>query len=198
MNKKQIYIQLIIGSLFFVLGSNLFLAPMNLYAIGLVGFAQEIATVIERIIDNNYTQLIFIGLNVPLLLWGIKKINVTFILRTMIVIVLISTLSQIIPINIIILPYKIINVIIAAILMGFGLGLIIDIGGSTGGTDIISVRYANSEKYSFAKINMLMNGLIVILASVINTDVMTIIYMIILIYIWGMVLELSIERLKND
>lgn len=122
-------------------------------------------------------------------------IRKSFILRTIFVLITMSILSSIIPTDIILINNKLINVLISATLMGVGLGIIINVGGSTGGTDIISYKFSGA-KFSFAQINAGINLIIVAIAYFINKDILTIVYMVVLVYTWGYVLDKSIQKLK--
>lgn len=71
----KIYSILFIATIVYVIGINIFLSPIDLYAIGVVGFAHELAVIIEFMVKNDYTGIIILMINIPLMIWAITSLE---------------------------------------------------------------------------------------------------------------------------
>ena len=128
----------------YTLAINLFIVPNHFYTGGLLGFAQIIRTLILSTFNINTTHdissLIYYAINIPLLILAYRKINKTFIVRTIFTVTLSSFFLFIIPI-----PAKplindlLANTLIAGIVCGLGVGMVLSTGSSSGGMDIIGL-----------------------------------------------------------
>ncbi|WOO87765.1 YitT family protein [Mollicutes bacterium LVI A0039] len=188
-NVKEILI-IISSALLYVIGTNIFLAPINLYAIGIPGFARQISDIINMVINvGDLTTIIYYVINAPIMILSFKRLGKRFSILTLLMITFVGIFSAMIPDDILLLSDPILAVFVSATLMGLALGFVLNIGGSTGGTDPIAVYYSMYKNKSVGTLNMLINGIIVIIAGIINADVETIVLMVLLLFIWKVIVD---------
>lgn len=188
-NVKEMLI-ILFAAFIYVIGTNIFLAPFNLYAIGIAGLARQLSDIMNMFISvGDLTTIIYYLLNVPIMVLSFKKLGKKFSIQTLIMIILIGLFSAIMPSDIKVIDNPILAVFASATLMGIGLGLVLNIGGSTGGTDPIAVYYSLYKNKSVGTLNLMINSVIVIIAALINTNVETIILMVMLLFIWKEVVD---------
>ena len=105
-------------------------------------------------------------INVPLLIWGWKKMQLRFALYTVYTIIVQSALLVIAPE---ILPTYVENRLLACIfggvLIGLGSGIIVRFHGSAGGSDIVGLILKDTFDVSVGAVTMSANGIIVLCAS---------------------------------
>lgn len=139
--KKKIfeYLLITIGVGIAVAGLNIFLVPGRIAAGGVSG----IATILYHLWDVPL-GLSIIVLNIPLFVFGIKFLGKNFAVRTAYALVLYSAAAELIPV-----PAESFDPFIACIyggvLVGIGIGLVVRMGGTTGGTDMAAKLL--SEKF---------------------------------------------------
>ena len=143
------YVLITVGLVAYVLGWTLFLVPNNLIGGGVTGIASivQYATGIKI----GYTYFV---VNIALLIAALFILGKGFGFKTVYAIILTSVgmnvCQEIIPesiVNILALENgKLMSTIMGGILAGFGIGMTMSQGGSTGGTDIIALivnKYRN-------------------------------------------------------
>lgn len=132
--KIRDYALMTIGVAVSVCGLNLFLVPNNIAAGGVSG----IATILHYLFNVNLGLTIAV-LNIPLFIFGVKKMGKTFAIRTAYCLALYSALAAVIPADTPPTKDIILGCLYGGVLMGAGLGLVIKVGGSTGGSDMAGV-----------------------------------------------------------
>ena len=160
------YILLTVGVLSYALGWAIFLLPHNLVGGGVSGFASILyyATKIPM-------GLTYFIVNVILLLVGTKILGRGFGAKTIYAIimtsVMLAVMPKIIPDEIVVgLSFdnsKLICTCLGGLIAGFGIGLSISQGGSTGGTDIIALVWCKYRPASPGRVILLID--IAIIAS---------------------------------
>lgn len=124
------YILISVGVAFAVAGLNLFLVPGKIAAGGISG----IATILYHLF-NVPLGISIVALNIPLFVFGLKRLGKTFAIRTVYALLLYSALAEIIPI-----PDDgydpFLLCIYGGVLVGIGIGLVVRYGATTGGTDM--------------------------------------------------------------
>jgi len=132
------YIWITLGVGIAVSGLNLFLVPNKIAAGGISG----IATILYHLFHIPLGLSIAV-LNIPLFVFGFKLVGRSFAIRTAYAIALYSVIAEIIPI-----PATddiFLGCVYGGVLVGIGIGLVVRMGGSTGGTDMVakmlSTRY---------------------------------------------------------
>ena len=160
----------VLGSAFIGLGISLFINQQKLYVGGINGLTQLIVNIIELIsggeIVVNLGIFAFV-LQMPLIVFGYFKLSKKFILYTLVSVALIS-LFLAIPFGLSLFPQdKITATLIGGILIGFGNGLILKVGASSGGISIIS-QYLNIKTgRTVGTYQLIFNGTIIFVAGLI-------------------------------
>lgn len=179
-----------LGCFIFAIGINLFLTPAGVLSAGLFGLAQEISIILTNIFGvQNLTSIVYFLLNIPAVLLGWFKVGHRFTLRTFFAIFLISLFTAIIPNDIVVVPDTLLSIVTASMFMGLGVGLCLRYGGSTGGTDIVALFFSLVKGKSFGTFNLLVNSIVIIIAIILLQDFTTGIYMVIVLYAVGIVVD---------
>lgn len=182
---RLIFQMIVIGlcSMLFGFAFNTFLIPHKLTSGGVTG----IAFFIHHFLHIN-TGVIILIMNIPLFLLGLKYLGKKFILLTGYAVFVLSFSMKFIPIH----PISndiLLSSIIGGALYGIAVGLIIRIGGSTGGTDIVSLILAKKRNLQVGFLNICMNLLVVAISGLIFGWGITL-YTIIAIYVSGRAVDL--------
>lgn len=192
MNKKEIknIIYIALGCFIMSIGINLFLTPAGVFSAGLFGFAQELSYICQQYLGtSDITSLIYFSLNIPVILLGWYKVGHKFTIRTFYAIFLISIFTAFIPKDLVLVPDILLSTITAGLFVGLGIGITLRFGGSTGGTDIIALYFSLVKGKSFGLLNLIVNGVVIILAMLILHDITVGIYMVIILYVAGVVID---------
>ena len=143
---------MIIGVFLYVLAMNMFISPANLYTGGVTGIAQLIIAFASSAfgIQLSLGGLIFL-LNVPLLYLAWRSIGKRFAVLSILTVVLQSIILELVPMG----KFSddiLLNAVFGGVLIGVGVGMILKIGASTGGTDIVFQYLSMKFNGSFWKI----------------------------------------------
>lgn len=143
---------------------NFFWESGGIYASGITGAAQLLATVTKHTALPLSTPLMITVLNAPLFVLAWRKIGHHFTMFTMLAVILSSIMIKLVaPRTLISDP--IICAIFGAIFNGIGTGLALRNGISTGGIDIIGITLRKKTGKSVGTINIVFNVLILIAAG---------------------------------
>ena len=179
---------MIIGIFLYVLAMNMFISPANLYTGGVTGIAQLIIAFASSAfgIQLSLGGLIFL-LNVPLLYLAWRSIGKRFAVLSILTVVLQSIILELVPMG----KFSddiLLNAVFGGVLIGVGVGMILKIGASTGGTDIVSQYISMKFNGSFGKYSFGINAVIILLAGI-TQGWETALYTIISIYITSVVVD---------
>ncbi len=163
------YIELltaIVGLFLYCFAINTFIVPNHLYNGGVMGLSQLIRTLVLSI-TNIKTSFdiatpIYYLINIPLFIIAYKKLGKYFFYRSIFSVSLCTLFLFIIPNdNLIITDSVLTNVLIGGALVGFGCGIALSVGASTGGTDIIGmVLTSRSKKITVGNFGLAFNAVI--------------------------------------
>lgn len=146
------YLVLIIGSLIYSAGLEIFLVPNNIIDGGVVGIS-IMASYLTGIPFGVYMLV----LNLPFLYLGYKQIGKTFAISTIISIIAISIFSEFLePVPQITQDYFL-AAIFGGIIAGAGVGLVIRQGGSLDGTEITAIILDRKTSFSVGEVVMFFN-----------------------------------------
>lgn len=168
--KKELIkiIRCLFGATLYAASINLFIAPVNLYNGGIMGFSQLIRMFLVNFLNLpfqhfNLTGIIYYLFNIPILLLSFNKVGKRFFFKSVICISWITLAMSLIPIP----PSPILEgdllgtCIIGGIIAGYGIGSMLKMGGSGGGMDIVGMMLVKWKKdFSVGKINLLVNALL--------------------------------------
>lgn len=151
------YFQAFAGTCIFAFAVKLLIVPLGLYNGGSLGLAQIIRTLLvdyahfTALSKIDLAGIIYFIINVPLLILAYKGIGRSFFIKTLIAVVSQTTFLTLIPSPATpIIDDTLAACLIGGIASGYGIGLALRAGGSTGGHDIIGVYL--SKKYTNFKV----------------------------------------------
>lgn len=177
----------VLGLFLYCLSINIFIVPNNLYNGGVMGLSQLLRTLILNKTNINVSfdiaSLIYYLINIPLFYLAYKKMGKTFFYRTIFCVTISTLFLLVIPkLNSPITDNLLTNILIGGVLCGFGSGLAISSGASTGGTDIIGMVL--TKKFKWMKVgtfnlsfNVVIYGISCIIGGI-ETMVYSILYSI--------------------
>ncbi len=151
------YLFLVIaGSFIYTIGFNVFILPCDLYSGGFIGISQLLVYAGEKFINLdvntfNYTGVIYLLLNIPLLYMAFKVYGTDFIMKSVFCVSSYSFFLSAVPVpehNY--LPDTITACIAGGILCGMGSAMTLMSKGSGGGEGILGLLI--SHKYSFMSV----------------------------------------------
>lgn len=176
--KKELlirYIYITGATILYGIAIALFLDKNNLVPGGVSG----LAIILNRLLKIETGTLIFL-MNIPILLLGIWKFGVKFILDTLYVIVLSSLVINVFSEFTLVTDDKILAALTGGALMAYGMGIILKKGASTGGMDIIvqliRLRY---KHMGTAKVMLISDVIIVLLAFFVFGNIEAALYSIV-------------------
>jgi len=143
---------MLIGSVLFSVGLEIFLVPNNIIDGGIVGIS---------IIISHLTGLplgiFLVILNLPFLLLGYKQIGKTFAFSTLFSVIIMSIGSSLLhPVQAITID-PLLAAVFGGITLGIGVGLVIRSGGSLDGSEIVAILVSKKTPFSVGEIVMFIN-----------------------------------------
>ncbi len=173
-----------VGAFLIALGFNFFLIPHQLLSGGISG----ISMMVGYITGGNIALLYFI-LNMPVLLWGWFIVGHRFIIWSVYTVVASTVFLQVIPVM------KIANdlmlgAVFGGIIIGFGSGLTLRYGGSSGGFDIIASIATRKHDWPIGMIIFLLNGVVIAVLIFFTQDWNLALYSLVAIFSAGKVVDL--------
>lgn len=174
------YSIIVLGAIVYAVSVVIFTAPNNIAPGGLTG----IGTVLNYLYDLPIGVIIFV-FNIPLFLWGAIENGIKFLTKT---IVGTASISVAIDVMGLFLPNYTGDLMLASIfggiLNGLGLGIIFYSGGSTGGTDIVSLNiHKHYPHLSTGSIILAIDAVIIIFAAIIYKSLESALYAVIAIFV---------------
>ena len=209
------YFHITVGILAYVLGWTIFLVPNNLIGGGVTGLASIIQYATGGVVKIGYSYL---AINVVLLVVALFTLGRSFGVKTVYAILIASVglnlFQGIIPPEIIqplaIENGKLMSVIMGGILVGFGIGLTISAGGSTGGTDIVAMIVNKYRNVSPGRMILALDVFIILSSLLVPSytqsgelvpfveKIVTVVYGLILITINSTVLDLYLSGSRQS
>lgn len=156
---------LLLGSLMFTVAINMFLEPGGLYAGGMTGVLQIIVMLCYNFFGIELSLGILVLIfNLPILWLAWKSVGKRFAVLTLISVVVQSILFELIPIHSF-ADDVLINSIFGGVLVGIGSGVILKIGASSGGMDVISQVMSYKFNGSVGKYSFIINTFVIFVAG---------------------------------
>ena len=135
----------LIGEALIAVGVNLFIVPLSLYSGGVLGVCQLIRTLVQTHFGMDFgsfdiTGILYFIVNIPILIYGYKVLGRAIAAKTIICTVAYSLFSSMIPIpaSPIVADY-LTSCLIGGLLTGFGSGIVLTCGCSSGGLDVVGL-----------------------------------------------------------
>lgn len=197
-NRKRIesILMIILGTFIMTVGTIFFNVPLNIAAGGVTGFSQ----VLQSIFPSLNIGIVMAGLNLLLLLIGYAILGKEFGLYTIIgaasYSLFMTIFDALVNLEEPILSDNIANLVIGAVLIGFGLALVFKQNASTGGTDVLAKVLEYKFGISVSKAMLLVDAAVIAFAGVIF-GLQEGIYAFMSLYITTYVLDATIAGLNR-
>lgn len=180
-----------LGSLLVATGFNLFLIPHQLLSGGLSG----ISMMIGYVTGGNIAWL-YLVLNMPVLIWGWFALGKRFVLWSIYSVVSASLFLQLIPVTQV-ADDILLGAVFGGLIVGFGSGLALRHGGSSGGFDIVASIVTRKRDLPIGMIIFLLNGLVIAILIFFTRDWDLALYSLFAIFTAGKVIDLiHVKHLK--
>ncbi len=185
----------VFGVFLYTLGINLFVTPANLFPIGTMGLVYEITFILEKFGITLQADIGYFLLNIPILILGYFKVGKKFTVKTLIVVAFTSVFMSAIPIpDAPLMSDTLLAIIASALISGVGVAMLLRVGASSGGTDIIALYMSIAKGKSFGTFNTAFNGVVIAIAVILTKDLTTAVYLLIYVYI----LSVTIDKIHNS
>ena len=192
MNSKKIkkYLKegliLIFGSFVYAIAVEVFLSPLKISPGGITGVSTAL-----NYLSGFPTGILMLIFNIPIILFGFIKFGKLFIVKSAVAVVLSSLFIDAID-NLYTPVFSdiMLGAVFGGALIGAGLGLIMLIGASTGGIDII-VKLLNSRlNISMGRAFLIIDGAVILFAAVVYRDFETALYSVIAVFVSSKVVDI--------
>lgn len=180
MNELKNSLLISFGSALLAGGIVFFLLPVNMVTGGTPGMAMII-----HYLAGISTGKAMLVINLPLLLAGLKFIDIKFMLRTLYSIGLTSVLIDVFVANLSFPPINslLLSSLYGGAFVGAGVGLVLKGNASAGGTTIIARIISNYTHFKPAQVILILDALIVIAIGFIFTDIEKALWSMLSIYV---------------
>lgn len=185
---------IIIGGLLGSIAFNALIIPYGLLSGGVSG----LALIITYLFPSVPLYFIILILNIPIFIWGFRELDKKLIFYSLIGM---STFAFALPIT---RPYIVVpdvDVFLAAIfsgiLVGMSSGIIIKFGGSSGGTDVLSLILKKNKNYSIGTVSFIFNAVVISL-SIFFFPLKVALYTLISVWVIGQTVNFILEGLTKN
>lgn len=183
----------IFGGIIYSVGLNLLILPFGLYIGNLTGIAKIILELLQKVIPGlqDVTGLILLALNFPLLIIAFSSINRKFFFKTVVTVITVSVMMVFVPVKAIIpgLDDLLTLAVLGGIICGFGVGLSLRAGGSSGGVDILGVLIAlKNPDFSVGRVSLFIS-MIVFAYALFTSPPVILVYSVIFTLIYSLVVD---------
>lgn len=185
----------IVGTIVYSIGFNVFILPCNLYNGGFIGIVQLLLYFVEQglgihLEGGNYNGIVYFLLNIPLIYLAMRRFGSEFLVRTIFCISAYSVTLGLMPVpGHAYLPDMITACIAGGVFCGIGCGLTLMSKGSGGGEGILGLLLM--QRYKNMSIGTVFNiiNLFVFASCLYIYDIATAVYSIFFNVITSMVLD---------
>ncbi len=152
----------IVGAFLYAVGVNLFVVPAQLYAGGVMGICQVIRTLLMEYLHLNLqgvdiAGIIYYIINIPIFIIAFAKLGKKFFAKTLITVTTMTAFLAMVP-NAPIVDDAMAACVVGGIISGAGVGIILRMGSSSGGMDVIGILLTLGKKdFSVGKISLFVN-----------------------------------------
>ena len=187
------FLMCIVGGVIYSVGLNMLILPFGLYIGNLTGIAKIILETMQMMIPGlqDVTGLILLALNLPLLIIAFSTINRKFFMKTIVTVLTVSVVMMFVPVVAIIpgLDDLLTLSILGGLICGFGVGLSLRAGGSSGGVDILGVLLSlKNPNVSVGRVSLIIS-LIVYVYALFTSPPVILVYSVIFTIIYTQVVD---------
>ncbi len=147
LHELKLMVGLLIGSMIYSFGLNLFLVPNNIIDGGVTG----ISLLLSELFGIPFSVLIVV-LNIPFFILGYRQLGKRLAACSMFAILVLSFWSHIFEQMEPVTTDPFLSTIFGGILIGLGIGLVIKSGGSLDGTEIVAIYFDRRSAFSIGEI----------------------------------------------
>lgn len=185
------FLRIIVGSVLFSLGFNLFLAPNDLNAGGISGLAQILA----QVLGFGSVGVITALLNLPLFALGGMKIGKRFFWGSLAGMLALTVALEALSFLPQLQTEPLIAALYGGVLGGIGLGIVFAAGASTGGSDIIvRLLKMKMQHVPIGTINICFDLAVAVLTGIAFGDMTRALYSGVAIFVTGQVIDAVVYR----
>ncbi|WP_270170110.1 YitT family protein [Paenibacillus sp. SYP-B4298] len=175
---------MLLGSFLVAFGFNMLLIPYGLLSGGVSGISMMIGYA-----TGGNIGLLYFALNFPILVWGLVALGKRFILWSIVSVISATLWLQLIPVRQI-ANDPLLGALFGGVIVGFGSGLALRKGGSSGGFDIIASIVTRKRDLPVGMIIFILNGLVIMALGLIIQDWDAAMYSMISIFAAGKVVDI--------
>ena len=152
----------VFGAFLYAAGVNLFVVPAGLYTGGVMGICQVIRTLLTDYLHISFGNMDIAGIiyyliNIPIFILAYTRMGRKFFVKTLITVTAMSAFCAVIP-TVEIVEDVMAACVVGGIVSGAGVGIILRMGSSGGGMDVVGVLLTMWKKnFSVGKINLIVN-----------------------------------------
>lgn len=152
----------ILGVLIYAVGVNLFVVPAGLYTGGVMGICQVIRTILTDYFKLDFggfdiAGVIYYVANIPIFVVAFTRMGKWFFVKTLAAVTCMTVFLSVIPIFPVVEDHMT-SCVVGGIIAGAGLGLVLRMGSSGGGMDVIGVVLTKWKKgFSVGTANLMVN-----------------------------------------
>ena len=186
---------IVVGSIVYALGFNMFLSPLNLCAGGFMGLSQIVGILLRDGLKVNFGSIelpgiIYYVLNIPWLFVAYRTMRRRFVFKTIFAVSCFSALLTLVPVaKGLILEERIANALVAGLVCGVGIGIVLRMGASDGGMDLLGMVVIQKKGHSsVGKINLIGNIILYTVCLVIY-DLPTVIYSLVYVAVLSFTID---------
>lgn len=182
------FLGVILGTMIYSVGMNLFIVPAGLYSGGIMGFCQIVRTLLIRELALNFNGIDIAGIlyyliNIPILIVSWYKLDRMFVIKTLLTVTVMTIFLTFLPQTPIFDDDTISNCLVGGVIVGFGIGIVLRCGGTLGGFDLVSLMIIRKHhNFSVGKISLSINFLIYVLCMIefsVSTAIYSMVYSVI-------------------
>ncbi len=152
----------ILGAFLYAAGINLFVVPSGLYTGGVMGICQVIRTLLAKLLHIEFQTVDIAGviyylINLPIFVVAFQKLGRKFLTKTVVAVTAMTVFLSLIPITVIV-EDTMAACVVGGIISGAGTGIILRMGSSGGGMDVIGVLLTRwKQDFSVGKVGLIVN-----------------------------------------
>ncbi len=180
------YCMITLASLIFGIGISLFIDPNNLAPGGVSG----LSIILSRLIPVSAGTL-FLLLNIPVMLLGMWKFGVKFIISTLYATFMVSLSTNLFARMLPLTHDPFMGAVFGGALVAVGIGLVLRVGATTGGTDIVVKCLKLKKPYlKTGTIFLLIDGVIICIGGIVFQNMESVLYSVISAAVTSKVLDM--------
>lgn len=184
---------ILLAAFLYSLGMNLFVVPAGLYTGGIMGLSQLVRTLVLHLTGwkpgLDIAGLINYALNLPLLLIAWKQLDRRVVFKTLLSVTGTALFLSLIPQRDILSGDELARCLIGGMLCGSAIGIILWMGGTSGGMDLLGMMLIKSgSNTSIGHVNLLWNLMLYTICAV-SFSLSTAIYSILFSFVSTTVMD---------